>query len=67
MQLSAVPETGILKVLFISSVNYNFKQKLMGLLNLHVKSTLIFCFVIPIFSPSGKVSLTPILATSSIN
>lgn len=67
MQLSAVPETGILKVLFMSSVNYSFKQKLIGLLNFHDRSTLIFCFVMPMFKPYGKLSLTPMLATSSIN
>jgi hypothetical protein len=67
MQLSAVPETGMLNVRFMSSVNSSLRQKLIGLLNFQVKSTLIFCFVIPIFKPSGKLSLTPIFATSSIN
>ena len=67
MQLSAVPETGIVKVLFMSSVNYSFKQKLIGLLNFQLKSIFNFCLVIPIFKPSGKDNLTPIFATSSKN
>lgn len=31
MQLSAVPDTGIRNVLLRSSVNYNLRQKLIGL------------------------------------
>jgi len=67
MQLSAVPETGIVKVLFMSSINYSFRVKLMGLENFQLRSTLIFCLVMPIFRPSGKLSLTPMFATSSRN
>jgi hypothetical protein len=67
MQLSAVPEIGIVKFRFKSSINYNFKQKLIGLLNFQVKSIFNFCFVIPIFNPYGKCIFTPILATSSMN
>lgn len=46
-----MPETGIVKVRFMSSVNSNFRQKLMGLLNFQLRSTLIFCLVIPMFKP----------------
>lgn len=67
MQLSAVPEIGMMKLLFKSSINYNFRQKLIGLWYFHTKSTLSFCLVIPIFVPSGKTTLTPRSATSSIN
>lgn len=67
IQLSVVPETGITKLLFISSVNYNFKQKLMGLLNDQIRSTLSFCLVIPTLGPYGKCNFTFIPATSSTN
>lgn len=67
IQLSAVPETGMVKVRFMSSVNYSFRQKLIGLLNFQLRSILIFCLVMPMFSPSGKSSFTPMLATSSRN
>jgi hypothetical protein len=67
MQLSVVPDTGITNVLLRSSVNYNFRQKLMGLLYFQIRSTFNFCLVIPILFPSGKATFTPKSATSSKN
>lgn len=67
IQLSVVPETGITNVLFKSSVNYNLRQKLIGLLYFQFKSTFNFCLVIPILFPYGNDTLTPKSATSSKN
>jgi len=67
IQLSVVPETGITKVLFISSTNSSLRQKLMGLLNFQLNCTLSFCLVIPMLGPSGKLTFTLIPATSSTN
>lgn len=67
MQLSAVPDTGMMNVLLRSSVNYNFKQKLIGLLYFQFKSTFNFCRVMPILLPSGNDTFTPKSATSSKN
>ena len=49
--MSVVPDTGMVKVLFMSSVNSNLRQKLMGLLNFQLSSTLIFCLVMPMLRP----------------
>jgi hypothetical protein len=62
-----VPEIGITNVLFISSINSNLRQKLIGLLNFHDRSIFNFCLVIPILFPYGKDNLTLIPATSSTN
>lgn len=67
MQLSVVPETGMTKVRFKSSMNYSFKQKLIGFEYFQTISTFNFCLVIPILEPSGKTTLGFKLATSSKN
>jgi hypothetical protein len=67
MQLSDVPDIGIVKTRLRSSTNYSLRQKLIGLWYFQESYTFNFCLVIPMLLPSGKNNLTPKSATSSIN